>query len=147
MVRPSEVEPDNGIDAELAPPAPPNITNLARAYAVARARREEVSEQENQLRNIEASAEKELFDAMERMSQRAVRVDGLGMFSLNDIADGHVIDAARLREWAQHERPELLLPNYQTLGKIVRDAIKDEVPLPPGVEPVFRRKITWRGRP
>ncbi len=123
------------------------IDDLVVAYATARANREAVSDEEKRLRDIEAKAELALFDRMEALNLRSVRHEKLGLFTLNDMANAVVTDAAALREWALEVMPELLSPNRQTLGKIVRDLLKEGGDLPPGIEPAFYRKINWRRAP
>jgi hypothetical protein len=117
---------------------------LVTAYAVARGIREEASDREKLLRATEATVEVALFDAMERLGLRSVRHRELGLFSLNDMASAVVTDEAALRAWAENEMPEIMLPNRQRLGKVVRDALKADEPLPPGTDVSFYRKINWR---
>lgn len=122
----------------------PEVNDLIVAYALARTLREEVSAREDELRIVENRAEQALFDGLERLNLRQARHETLGLFSLNDQANAKVNDAAALREWAVIERPELINVNRQSLGKIVRDTLKEGGELPPGVEPTFYRKISWR---
>jgi hypothetical protein len=124
-----------------------DLDALIEAYVAARIAREAASVKENDLRSIEARAEMFLFEAMERHNLRGVRHRTLGQFLLNDIADATVTSNELVRAWALREHPEVLLPNYQRLGKVVRDALKEGDALPDGVEAVFRRKIAWRDRP
>lgn len=130
---------DDGVAEERG-----ELDALIIAYATARSIREDVTEREKQLRNIEAKAEQDLFDAIERLGLRSVRHRELGLFTLNDMANGTVTDEAALREWALNEMPELMLPNRQRLGKVVRDTLKEGGTLPPGVDATFYRKINWR---
>jgi hypothetical protein len=120
------------------------LDELVTAYAVARATREEASDREKRLRETEARVEGELFNALERLGLRSVRHRTLGLFSLNDMATAIVTDEVLLREWAEMEMPEILLPNRQRLGKVVRDALKEGEALPPGTDVSFYRKINWR---
>jgi hypothetical protein len=122
----------------------PELDASIEAYAVARSQREMVSDQEKRLREIEGRAEAALFEALERLGLRSVRHRTLGLFTLNDMANAVVIDEAALREWAQEEMPELLLPNRARLGKVVRDTMKEGGELPPGTDVSFYRKINWR---
>lgn len=117
---------------------------LAVAYADARKAREEVSDTEKRLREIEKRAEAALFEGLEARNLRSIRHKDLGLFTLSDIADAVVTDAAALREWAQEVMPELLSPNRQTLGKVIRDAMKEGEAIPPGTDYAFRRGINWR---
>lgn len=133
----------SGVDVDLIPERK-ELDTLIEAYAVARSAREVISDQEKAARAVETKAELELFDAIERLGLRSVRHGVLGLFSLNDMANAVVTDAARLREWAEIEMPEILLPNRQTLGKVIRDALKEGRDLPPGTEAAFYRKINWR---
>jgi hypothetical protein len=120
------------------------LDDLVVAYATARDNRERVSDEEKALRAIEARAELALFDRMEALSLRSVRHGTLGLFSLNDMANAVVTDEAALREWALEVMPELMLPNRQRLGKIVRDTLKEGGDLPPGTDFATYRKINWR---
>jgi len=150
------VEPDNGVDQEMtdgewtaaATPDVPaervELDALVTAYAVARGIREEASDREKLLRATEAQVESALFDALERLGLRSVRHRELGLFTMNDMANAVVTDEVKLREWAEMEMPEILLPNRQRLGKVVRDALKEGEALPPGTDVAFYRKINWR---
>ena len=42
--------------------------------------------------------------------------------------------------------PEILLPNAARLAVVVREALRGERDMPPGVEARFTRKIGWRRR-
>lgn len=125
----------------------PELNTLIEAYAAARATREVISDQEKRLREVEAKAEGELFDALERLGLRSARHKDLGLFTLNDMANAVVNDESKLREWALEEMPELMLPNRQRLGKVVRDLMKEGGDLPPGTDVTFYRKINWRRGP
>jgi hypothetical protein len=144
-------DPDFVRDEAEANPDPiperPELDDLVSAYAIARANREAVSDEEKRLRTIEGAAEGELFDALERLGLRSVRHRELGLFTLNDMANAVVSDEARLREWALEVMPELMLPNRQRLGKVVRDLMKEGGELPPGTDVSFYRKISWRRGP
>lgn len=139
------VSDDGVVDDHI--PERPELNALIEDYATARAVRESVSDEEKRLRATEGRAEQALFDGLERLGLRSARHKTLGLFTLNDMANGSVIDAAKLREWALEEMPELLSPHASKLGKIVRDALKEGEPLPPGVEATFYRKINWRRGP
>ena len=117
---------------------------LVQAYADARSFREEISDREKYLRGVEVTAERALFEALERLNLRSVRHATLGLFTMNDMANADVTDEAKLREWALEEMPDLMLPNRMRLGKVVRDTLKEGGDLPPGVDVVFYRKISWR---
>jgi len=122
----------------------PELFAAMEAYAVARAARETVSAQEKRLREVEYRAEQSLFDALERQHLRSARHHSLGLFILNDQANAVVTDEAALRAWAQEEMPELLLPNRQRLGAVIRTTLKEGGDLPPGTDAAFYRKIQWR---
>lgn len=119
------------------------LDGLIAAYADARNVREEADERAKRLREIEDRAEAELFDALERLSIRSVR-HARGLFSLSDLAWASVLDEDSARQWAEAERPELLTLNRQRLSVIVREALKEAQPLPPGIDYKVTRKITWR---
>lgn len=144
------MEDGSGVDVDLLPSAPAErveLDALVGAYAAARGVREEASDHEKRLRAIEAQAETALFEALERLGLRSVRHRTLGLFTLNDMANAVVTDELALRAWALIEMPELMLPNRQRLGKVVRDTLKEGGAMPPGTDVTFFRKINWRRGP
>jgi hypothetical protein len=120
-----------------------NLDDLAAAYAKARADREEASDREKGLRVLEDQAQAELFNAMEARNLKSIRHRTLGTFTLNDLAWPSVVDGDALRAWALEVEPGILVTNSQRLGKVMRDAMKGEGEMPPGIEAVFTRKIKW----
>lgn len=121
-----------------------DLEALVEAYVAARTTREEISDREKYLREIEGRAETALFDSIERQGLKSVRHKTLGLFSLNDLAWPSVVGNDELVAWAREAQPDLLTINKQSLGKIMRDAMRAGDELPPGVEPTFSRKISWR---
>jgi hypothetical protein len=88
-------------------------------------------------------AEAALFDALEAAGLRAIRTPR-GMFSLNDLAWARIEDPAIAREWAEANLPEAITLNHTRLSVIVRQALKGEATMPPGITWTTSRKITWR---
>lgn len=134
----------HGDQPPVAAEARAGLDALIRAYVDARIVREAASAREKELRAIEDRAEADLFDAMERVNLRSATHDELGMFILSDLAWAKVTDEAKAREWAEHEAPELLLLNRQRLAVVVREALKGERDMPPGVDWTTSRGVNWR---
>ena len=134
---------------ETEDPAAPTIDDrssldaLIGAYADARNEREVADDTAKRLREVEGRLEAQLFDDLERLNLRAVR-HARGLFSLNDLAWASVTDESALRVWLEDRMPEVLLPNMSRLAVVVRAALKSDDEMPPGVEPRFARKISWR---
>lgn len=123
----------------------PRIADLAHQVAVWR---QAIAASEESIKDMRAEhdkAEGALFDALENTGARSVKTDD-GTFSLNDLAWAKVEDPAVAREWAEHNRPELITLNHQKLAVIVREALKGEegAVMPPGVTYTTSRKINWR---
>jgi len=140
------------VQTEIQPGDPtrterPELNALMEAYAIARAGREAAGDVEKERRRIEDEAERQLFDAMERLQLRSARHDTYGLFTLNDMANAVVTDEGELRKWALEEMPELLLANRARLGKVVRDTLREGGVMPPGVDVAFKRGINWRRGP
>ena len=93
----------------------------------------------------EMRVEAALFDLLENQGVRSVKTDD-GTFSLNDLAWARVEDPAAAREWAEHNRPDLITLTQQKLSVIVREALRGEdgATMPPGVTYTASRKINWR---
>lgn len=128
-------------------PAPDSINALIEAYAAARSAKTEAAERQKKLQQVEDHATRDLFDALERVNLRSVKHDTLGTFSLNDLAWPKVVDEELVRAWAQMEMPDVITVNKQRLAVIVREALKGERDMPPGLEYSTSRKINWRGGP
>lgn len=120
-----------------------DINVLVMAYADSRVAREAAEEHAKQLRRAEEAIEVQLFDLMEKMNLRSVQ-HARGRFSLNDLAWPVTEDADAAREWAKIAQPDLLLLNNQRLAVIVREALRGERDMPPGVDFRTSRKISWR---
>lgn len=125
----------------------PGINSLIEAYAAARSVRVEAQAHLKRCQAVEDRATADLFDAMERVNVRSLTHDTLGTFSLNDLAWPKVTDEEAARAWAQTEFPEAITINRQRLAVIVREALRGERQLPPGVDYSLSRKINWRGGP
>lgn len=119
------------------------IDALVNAYADARAVREEASDTEKRLREIEQKLEVALFDELEKLNLRSVRHER-GLFSLNDLAWPKIEDPEKARMWAEENHPELITLNSTRLGPYLREMVKEGADLPPGVDVTFSRKINWR---
>lgn len=133
------------IDVGQGASAPsPALQQLIVEYALARTRREQHEDEGKAIRAREAELEALLFDAMENQGLRSVRHAQYGQFILNDLAWADVIDEAKVRAWADAEMPEILLANRSRLATVVREALKGDRDMPPGVEAKFSRKINWR---
>lgn len=134
-------------DVDIGVPVTPveggTIDQLIMAYADARTAREQADDRAKRLRETESKVEAALFDEMERLNLRSVR-HARGLFMLDDKAWASVLDEHQLREWCEREFPEVLLPNLTRLAVLVRQAVKGEREMPPGVEPKFSRKLNWR---
>jgi len=85
-----------------------------------------------------------LFDAIEAAGLRAVKVEGMGTFSLYDMAWAKIVDREKALAWAEANMPEVITLNHQQLSVVVRDALKGEVTMPDGVDFSSSRKISWR---
>lgn len=127
--------------------SPRGLNALIEAYVAARSTREAAALRVKALQAIEDRATTDLFDAMERVNLRSAKHDTLGTFALNDLAWAKVTDEPTAREWAETAYPELLSVNRQRLSAIVREALREGDPLPPGVGFTTSRKISWRGGP
>lgn len=142
-------EASRGLADVLAQPTAPeqraSLDYLIRAYAVAREKREAAGAEEKRLRVIEDDAERELFDALEQQGLHSIRHE-LGQFILNDQAWSKVVDPIAARGWAEEHAPDLITLNVTRLNPTVRNALKEGLELPPGVEYSIKRSIQWRGR-
>lgn len=120
------------------------IQRLADAYASMKREAEAAEERAKSLKAEAAAIEAQLFDALEDANLRSVKIDGLGSFRLNDLAWAKIEDRAAALEWADQNRPELLTLNHMQLSMVVREAIKEDGEIPPGVTFTTSRKIGWR---
>lgn len=127
--------------------APPHIRELIEAYALARRVRDEAAARLKHFQEVEDKAAGALFDAIEAQGLRSVKHGALGTFSLNDLAWAAITDPEKAREWALVANPELITLNASRLAVIVREALREGEPLPPGVDFRTSRKINWRGAP
>ncbi len=119
------------------------LEELAIRVAESRFALEQAMDVEKQTRAIYEMAETALFDALEAEGLRQIRTPR-GLFSMNDLAWASVDDEDKARLWAEAENPELLTLNRQRLSVMVRRALENGEPLPPGVTFTTSRKITWR---
>lgn len=120
-----------------------DIGAIANDLADARNERQRLADLVKDAQAVEDQYEAELFEALERLGVRSFRTER-GLFSMNDLAWSSVEDEQLARSWAETHMPELLLLNRQRLSKVVRDALSEGNPLPPGVTFTTSRKITWR---
>lgn len=144
------------VPIEEAPELPRQLHHLADEYAIARVRLEQALDAVKGPREAFEQAERALFDALENQNLTAVRSPA-GYFRRDVTVDAQVLDRQEFAEWAKAHMPEILLPNYQRLSKLVRDALgagaKRREPedafglgvgqIPPGVDYNPRRGIAW----
>lgn len=123
--------------------APASLNQLIHDYADARTLREMNDDEGKRLREVETQYEAKLFDELERLTLRSVKHER-GNFILSDLAWAAVTDVALSREWIEAEMPEILSPNATRLAVVVREAIRGEREMPPGIEAKFTRRINWR---
>jgi hypothetical protein len=116
---------------------------IADDLATARVMLEAAMDAEKAARVVYEQFESELFEALENAGIRQFRTER-GLFTQNDLAWASVEDEEKARAWAEANMPELLLLNRQRLSTVVRTALKESQPLPPGVNFTTSRKITWR---
>jgi hypothetical protein len=145
-----------GASVEEAGSLPPHLDDLIAQYAVARAAFEMQRDKLVPLRRRLDETEAALFDALEDQNLTGVRNDQ-GYFRRDVTVDAALEDPVAFAVWAKATMPELLLPNYMRLSKLVRDALaagaKRRQPedafglgvgvLPPGVDFRPRRGIAW----
>lgn len=131
------------IGEEAAEPGK-HLKGLIAEYAVKRRRREQIDDEKRAAQDAEAIAEARLFDAIEAQGLRSVKSEEFGLFILSDLAWAAVTDVAVAREWIDQEMPEILSPNATKLALIVREAIRGERSMPPGIEAKYTRRINWR---
>lgn len=120
-----------------------DLKAIADDLAEARVALEAAMDAEKAARSTYEQYEGELFEALENAGIRQFRTER-GLFTQNDLAWAAVEDEEKARAWAEAEMPELLLLNRQRLSTVVRSALKESHPLPPGVNFTTSRKITWR---
>jgi hypothetical protein len=120
------------------------VLDLIIAYTAAKAGLEKIRDKEKIQSKETSKVEADLFDAIEDAGLRSVKVDGIGTISLNDLAWASITDRKVAMEWAEQTKPELLTLNHQQLSVLVRDAIKGEGEMPPGVDFSTSRRISWR---
>lgn len=123
--------------------APASLDYLITDYATLRANRERLDDATKEARRKEEAAEAKLFEALERLNLRSVKHD-LGQFILNDLAWPAITDPVAAREWILAEMPEILNANQSKLAVVVREALRGERTMPPGMDAKFSRKINWR---
>lgn len=121
------------------------LSDIIDAYALSREAYERADEVAKQKRETMEKVEAQLFAEMERQNLRSVKHDR-GTFYLNDQAWARVADEVAARQWAQHEHPELITLNRSRLSVLVREALKEGQPLPPGVDFTASQKVGWRDR-
>lgn len=123
-----------------------DLTALVNAYADARLEHERVKALEKLAAKPREEAERALFDALRAGGFRSVRTER-GLFTLNDQAWPRIVDPVAARNWAEIEHPELITLNHTSLGPVVREALKEGLDLPPGVDATFTAKVNWRKAP
>ena len=119
------------------------IEGLADAYAAAKRSLEAIKEQEKIQSTETARIEAELFTALEDEGLTSVGIAGLGKFRMNDLAWAKIEDREQALAWADQTRPEMLTLNHMQLSMVVRQALKGEGEMPPGVTFTTSRKIGW----
>ena len=72
-----------------------------------------------------------LFDMLENAGLESIRVPGVGLFSMNDLAWPQVVDAAKAVEWAENEHPDWVTLNHQRLQTPIREALRGEGEITP----------------
>jgi hypothetical protein len=117
---------------------------IARAFAKERAKLTVIQDKEKAQAAIVGELEQDLFDAIENAGLRSVKVAALGTFSLYDLAWAKIEDRDKALKWAEDNCPEVITLNHQQLSVMVRAALKEEGPMPEGVEFTTSRKISWR---
>jgi len=113
-------------------------------FANAKARLQNLEAEKKELEAEVRVAEALLFDALEDDGLRSVKTDDLGTFSMNDLAWAKIEDREKALAWADQNRPEMLTLNHMQLSMVVREALKGEGEIPPGVDFTTSRKINWR---
>jgi len=138
--------------AEGAPVGKDHLRRLADLLADARIEFDRLQAEADDAKKAYDAIEATLFDALEAAGMSAFRTDR-GLFRLNDLAWAKMEDPEAAKAWADAHMPELLTLNNARLSKVVRDALKGDVPiegavagtgLMPGVGYVTSRKVTWR---
>lgn len=132
-----------------------HVADLIAAYVFARTTLETMKDEIKPYQRDADKAEADLFDFLESQNLRSVRDATRGLFTISDIAEPRVVDAASLVTWAEDAMPEILTANRSRLGAIIREILRGDRPmvngtpegLPPGVEATFRRSINWRRSP
>jgi hypothetical protein len=119
------------------------IETLAVAYAAAKRGLEKIKEQEKTQSKATQEIEAALFDALEDEGLTSVGIEDVGKFRLNDLAWAKIEDRALALAWADENRPEMLTLNHQQLSVVVRNALKGDGEIPPGVTFTASRKIGW----
>lgn len=125
------------------PGAGDRIGNYVDRYADACIVLDEAEEAAKAARATKERLEDELFTLLEAEGVRQVR-HARGLFTMNDLAWASVEDEAAAREWAEQSMPEIITLNRQRLAVVVRTALRESQPLPPGVTFTTSRKVTWR---
>ena len=125
-------------------PAIKRINHLIRRFSGAKLALEDAKSTEKEASKEASKIEAELFDALEDAGLRSVKVDGMGTYGLNDLAWASIDDRAQAMAWAEEQRPELLTLNHQQLSVLVRDSLKGDGEMPPGVTFTTSRRISWR---
>jgi hypothetical protein len=138
--------------AEGVIPGKDHLKRLADLLADARIRYDKAQAEADEEKKSYDVIEATLFDALEAAGLESIRTER-GLFRLNDLAWAKLEDAEAAKAWADAHMPELLTLNNARLSKVVRDALRGEVPiegavegtgLMPGVGYTTSRKVTWR---
>jgi hypothetical protein len=150
--RPAPDPEPPSVSYEEATEDPSRVTRLADDLATARVNYDAAQDLANTLKERYDAIEANLFDVMEGAGLQSIRTER-GLFRLNDLAWAKIEDPEAAKAWADDHMPELLTLNSARLSKVVRDALKGDVPiegavpgtgLMPGVGFSLTRKITWR---
>lgn len=131
---------------DIPEPGQTHLAYLITEYAQARIKYERAKDAAKLEQERMEAAERRLFDAMDAQGLRSVRSEDYGLFLLDDKAWASVTDEAEARKWAQNEHPELITLNRMRLSVLVREALKEGTPLPPGVSFSTAAGIGWRER-
>jgi len=144
-----------GVQEDIAAgylPAPDVLKRLADVLADARIEYDKAQEIADDRKKAYDAVEAATFDAMEAAGLTSIRTER-GLFRLNDLAWAKTEDPEAAKAWADTYMPELLTLNNARLSKVVRDALRGDVPiegavpgtgLMPGVGFTVSRKVTWR---
>ena len=121
-----------------------SLDGLISDFANAKQRLAGIQADEKEQQEVVKKTEAQLFDALEDEGLRSVKADDLGTFGMNDLAWAKIEDRALALAWADENKPEMLTLNHMQLSMVVREALKGEGEIPPGVDFTTSRKISWR---